>query len=963
MTARLPTTLASGTGAVTVRTPAPSRDLSGLRAALGTAGVEVRDDDATLDEHARDWWPVSIGWAAHGELLSRPGLVVAPTTTEQVAAVVVACQAAQVAFTPQGGRSGVCGGAVPEPGAVAIDLTGLSGVVHFDEVSLRVRVAAGTFGPDLESWLRARNCTLGHFPQSMDISTVGGWIACRSAGQYSTRYGKIEDLVRGLTVVLADGTVVVTGGAGPRQAVGPDLTQLFVGAEGTLGIVTEVELAVHAVPGAQGRRAFSFDDFASGLDACRRVLQRGATPAVLRLYDVAESTRNFQVDRCVLVVLDEADPALLAATLEIVDAECSAARTEDVAHVEHWLVDRNDVSALGPLWEHGFVVDTMETAASWSALPEVHRAVCEAMLGVAGTSVATVHQSHAYTDGACLYFTFAGRPEDPDAYYDEVWDAATHAALASGASLSHHHGVGRNRRRFVAQALGPGTQVLVALKGALDPNPRGARVTSQVLVVDVGTSSVRSSLVAPDGTVTSTVQVPVLPSTPEPGTVEVDPHAIKDAVLTTAASVLERGGPVDGVGVTNQRATTVVWDQSTGRAVGPGIGWQDLRTVVDCLVLQGQGVRLAPNQSATKLKWLVEHAGDDQRSQEALRFGTIDTWVIHVLSNGALHVTDATNAGVTGLVAPDAEDWDLGVLDALGLDPTLLPTIVDTVGSVGPASVLEGSPPICSIVGDQQGSLAGQGCVAPGDAKLTFGTGGMLDEVLEARPAFSRQGAAGCFPIVARRRDGRVIWGLEAVQLTAGTCIEWLRDDLGLVDSAAETDVLAATVRDTADVAFVPALLGIGTPEWDFGARGAFFGLTRGATKAHLVRAVLEGIAQRGRDLVESAEHDGERLLRTLRVDGGMSANATFLQLLADVTGRAVEVSPVLEATSRGAGLLAHLALGNLGDESELAGAWRPSRVLEPLMGDDERASRRAAWLQAKHQALRTIPGLSDVAF
>jgi alkyldihydroxyacetonephosphate synthase len=472
MTARLPTTLAGAAGAATVRTTAPSRDLSALRAALAGAGVEVRDDAATLDDHARDWWPVSIGWAAHGELLSRPGLVAAPTTTPQVAATVAACVHAGVPFTPQGGRSGVCGGAVPEPGAVAIDLTALHGVVHFDEVSQRVRAAAGTFGPDLEAWLRTRNCTLGHFPQSMDISTVGGWIACRSAGQYSTRYGKIEDLVRGLTVVLADGTVVTTGGAGPRQAVGPDLTQLFVGAEGTLGIVTEVELAVHALPAAQDRRAFSFDDFAAGLDACRRVLQRGATPAVLRLYDAAESARHFKVDRCVLVVLDEADPALLAATLSIVDDECAAAHAEDPALVEAWLVARNDVSALGPLWEHGVVVDTMETAAPWSALPEVHRAVCEAILGVEGTSIATVHQSHAYTDGACLYFTFAGRPADADTYYDKVWDVATRAALAHGASLSHHHGVGRNRRRFVAEALGSGTKVLLALKGALDPDGR-----------------------------------------------------------------------------------------------------------------------------------------------------------------------------------------------------------------------------------------------------------------------------------------------------------------------------------------------------------------------------------------------------------------------------------------------------------------------------------------------------------
>jgi glycerol kinase len=488
-------------------------------------------------------------------------------------------------------------------------------------------------------------------------------------------------------------------------------------------------------------------------------------------------------------------------------------------------------------------------------------------------------------------------------------------------------------------------------------------VTDSVLVVDVGTSSVRSSLVASDGTIESTAQRAVLPSTPEPGVVELDPGAIADAVLATSAEVAERAGTILGVGITNQRATTVLWDAATGEAIGPGIGWQDLRTVVDCLVLQAQGVRLAPNQSATKLKWLVERAPEDLRAARSLRFGTIDTWVAHVLSRGRLHVTDATNAGVTGLVGAGGDAWDASVLDVLGLDASLLPEIVDTVGVVGEASALPGSPPIAAIVGDQQGSLAGQGCVAPGEGKLTFGTGGMLDQVLDARPAFAGRGEAGCFPIIARRRDSVVTWGLEAVMLTAGSCVEWLRDDLGLLSSSAESDPLAASVTDTGGVAFVPALLGIGTPEWDFGARGGFFGLTRGATRAHLVRAVLEGIAQRGRDLVEAAELDGRAPMPTLRIDGGMTDNATFVQLLADVTGRAVDVAPVREATSRGAGLLAHLALGTVPDEAAIGAAWRPSRTVEPSTGDDERGSRRVVWLAAKQQALRTIPGLSDVSF
>jgi alkyldihydroxyacetonephosphate synthase len=452
-----------------IRDAAPERELAGVQGALDAAGVRWQSDDAVLDEHARDWWPVSIGWAAHGELLARPGLVASPNSTAQVASVVAACVAASVPVTPQGGRSGVCGGAIPEPGAVALDLGGLTGVVSFDDESLRVRVQAGTFGPVLEDWLRERGCTLGHFPQSMELSTVGGWAACRGAGQLSTRYGKVEDLVRGLTVVLPDASIVVTGGKGPRQAAGPDLTQLFVGAEGTLGVITEVDLVVHRVPTATGRRAYSFDDFAAGLAACRRVLQRGATPAVLRLYDAAESVRNFEIDRCVLVVYDEADELLVTATLAILDEECHAATREDDGLVARWFERRNDVGALAPLWERGVVVDTIETAAPWSALEALHRAVTEAIGAVDGTMVATVHESHAYLDGACLYFTFAGRSDDPDGYYRAVWDAATAASLACGASLSHHHGVGRNRARFVAGALGHGIDVLRTIKGALDP--------------------------------------------------------------------------------------------------------------------------------------------------------------------------------------------------------------------------------------------------------------------------------------------------------------------------------------------------------------------------------------------------------------------------------------------------------------------------------------------------------------
>jgi alkyldihydroxyacetonephosphate synthase len=447
---------------------------------LADSGAEILTDDAVRAEAGRDWWPLAIGWAAEGAVPQRPGVVVRPTTTAQVAAVLAACNSATVPVTPIAGRSGVCGGSIPAFGGVALDLLALEGLVGADETSLTADVRAGTFGPDLEAALGevGSGYTLGHWPQSMDLSTVGGWLACRGAGQYSTRYGKIEDMVLGLEVVLADGRIVHTEGHGPRAATGPNLTQLFVGCEGTLGVITEARFRIHPLPPAQGRRAFGFTSFAAGLEACRRILRRGATPAVLRLYDEDESVRNFeQHGTNVLIVLDETDPTVLAATLAVVDGECTVAAGAhdlDVDLVERWLGHRNDVSALAPLWRAGIVVDTAEISGSWSVLPDLFDEVVTSLKAVDGTLAASAHQSHAYTDGACLYFTFAGRGPDGDDewrehYYRQAWDTVTNATLAHGAAISHHHGIGLNRSRFLPRALGSGFEVLVGLKNSFDP--------------------------------------------------------------------------------------------------------------------------------------------------------------------------------------------------------------------------------------------------------------------------------------------------------------------------------------------------------------------------------------------------------------------------------------------------------------------------------------------------------------
>ena len=447
---------------------------------IASSGADVVTDDEARAEAGRDWWPLAIGWAAEGAVPQRPAAVVRPTSTAQVSAVLAACNEVGVPVTPAAGRSGVCGGSVPVHGGLSLDMTACAGVDEIDEVSLLADVRAGTFGPDLEAALgqAGDGYTLGHWPQSMDLSTVGGWLACRGAGQYSTRYGKIEDMVVGLEVVLADGRVVPTEGAGPRAATGPNLTQLFVGSEGTLGVITRARLRIHPRPEAQERRAFGFTTFVSGLEACRRILRRGATPAVLRLYDQTESSRNFeQPDTNVLVVLDEADPALLAATLAIVDDECSGragAQPLDAELVERWLGHRNDVSALAPLWRAGIVVDTVEVSGRWAALPGLFADVVAALEAIDGTLAASAHQSHAYSDGACLYFTFGGRGPDGDTgwrerYYRQAWDAVTDVTLAHHAVISHHHGIGLNRSRFVPRALGSGFEVLQGLKATFDP--------------------------------------------------------------------------------------------------------------------------------------------------------------------------------------------------------------------------------------------------------------------------------------------------------------------------------------------------------------------------------------------------------------------------------------------------------------------------------------------------------------
>lgn len=464
-------------------------------------------------------------------------------------------------------------------------------------------------------------------------------------------------------------------------------------------------------------------------------------------------------------------------------------------------------------------------------------------------------------------------------------------------------------------------------------------------------------MLRPDGSLHHVARRATPPSVPSPGLVEIDADALAAAALDAAAESLAAGGPVRAAGIAAQRASAVAWDADTGRALGPGLGWGDLRTAGTCLELQSDGLRLSPNESATKYAWLLDNLDPARRA--STRIGTIDSWIAWHLSGGGLHVTDRSNAAVTGLLGDHAGTWRRDLLARLGIPEAALPRLVDSTGVLGEATVLAGSPPIAGIAGDQQASLVGQGCTRPGLAKATFGTGAMLDVCVGRRPAFVTRGPGGCFPIVAWSRHGEVTWGVEAIMLAAGSAIDWLVEDLGALSSPAESETVAASVADTAGAAFVPALLGLGTPQWDFGARGALLGVSRGVGAAQLVRAVLEGVAHSGADLLAAAELDAGFTPATLRIDGGMSANSFFVQSLADTCARPVEVCRELEATTLGAGYLAGVAVGLWGSVEELADTWAPRAVVEPSGADPG----RDRWRAALERAREWYPELTAVRF
>ena len=485
-----------------------------------------------------------------------------------------------------------------------------------------------------------------------------------------------------------------------------------------------------------------------------------------------------------------------------------------------------------------------------------------------------------------------------------------------------------------------------------------------VLVIDIGTSGLRAAVVRHDGSLHFLNYEACRPNTPAPGMVEFDAQQMADSVLRVCLKTIEQARASDkivSVGITNQRASTVIWSKSTGKPFGPALGWQDLRTVGECMTAAAEhNIKLAPNQTATKAAWMLRHYIDANKIDvRDVRIGTVDSFISAVLSNNQLHTTDSSNAAVTGLCELNASSWSPRLCELLGVDINTLPKIVASTGVIGNATALPGSPPIAALIGDQQSSLIGQACITSGATKITFGTGGMLNTFTgQQSPTKFARNEHGTYPIVAYRDATQTHWASEAIMLAAGTNIDWLREDMQLVNSPEETHELAAQVADSAGVVFVPALFGLGTPNWDYGARGTLLGITRGTSRNHVVRAVLEGIAHRGADMVESVVAATQLEVNSIRIDGGMSRNPTFVQALANATGLDIEVSPVAEATTLGAAFLAGVAVNFWSSLEQATSTWTPAKIVSPTDRLD-----RAQWHEAVSRARNWIPALSSLDF
>lgn len=483
-----------------------------------------------------------------------------------------------------------------------------------------------------------------------------------------------------------------------------------------------------------------------------------------------------------------------------------------------------------------------------------------------------------------------------------------------------------------------------------------------ILALDQGTTGSTALVIHQDGTLLGRGYREIPQHFPAPGQVEHEPDDLVEATLAAARDAIREAGEMPAaVGITNQRETVVLWDRQTLRPVHRAIVWQDRRTTARCRELRAEGrdhwirartgLVLDPYFSATKLEWLLQDADLRRRAGRGeLAAGTVDAWLVARLTGGVVHATDPTNASRTMLYGLEAGAWDPELCALFGVPADLLPQIVPSSGILGEteAGLFGASLPIAGVAGDQQAALFGQGCVVPGTAKNTYGTGAFL--LLQAgadRPA----GGAGLLTTVACGPRGEATYALEGSVFIAGAAIQWLRDGLGLLASAADSEAMARSVPDTGGVSFVPAFVGLGSPHWEPDARGTITGITRGTTRAHLVRAALEAMAFGTGELLAAMVQGAGHQAPALRVDGGAAANDWLMQFQSDILGVPVERPAIVETTALGAGLLAGLAVGLWPTVDGFLDRL-PMARFEPAMSEADRAEHLSRWGRAVDAAL-----------
>lgn len=488
-----------------------------------------------------------------------------------------------------------------------------------------------------------------------------------------------------------------------------------------------------------------------------------------------------------------------------------------------------------------------------------------------------------------------------------------------------------------------------------------------ILALDEGTSSCRAIVFNKKGEPCATAQREFPQIFPKPGWVEHDPNEIWSSQASVIAEVITtldiNGKNIAGIGITNQRETTVVWDAETGEPLYNAIVWQDRRTAELCdklkaegksdLIHKKTGLLIDAYFSGTKIKWILDNVeGAHQRAEQGkLRFGTIDTWLVWKLTRGEVHCTDVSNASRTMLFNINTLDWDDELLDMLDIPRSMMPRVCSSSEVYGhtKTTIFAHEVPIAGIAGDQQAALFGQQCTEPGMMKNTYGTGCFLLMNCGNKPIFSKN---NLLTTIGWQLDGKVTYALEGSIFVGGSVVQWLRDGLRLIHVSSEIEALAASVADTGGVYFVPALTGLGAPWWDQNARGTITGLSRGTTAAHIARAALEGIAFQTYDIAEAMEKDAGLKLRELKVDGGASRNNLLMQFQSDILRSRVVRPTVTETTARGAAYLAGLAVGYWKSLDDISGQWEADRCFEPQQSQEYADKAVAGWRDAVRRTL-----------